>query len=154
MKKEKQNKNNNGFTLIELLVVVLIIGILAAIALPQYRLSVAKTKYTELKTIAKSVGDAAHIYYLVHNKYPTQMSQLDVTFQTDDITIGLPQISVCRKIFGVKTCHYGYIDPSYRPYLCYVYSSDISHPSNVICRQEKVRYQSCEMGNICYAEYY
>ncbi|WP_424244736.1 prepilin-type N-terminal cleavage/methylation domain-containing protein [Elusimicrobium posterum] len=59
-----------GFTLIELLVVVLIIGILAAIALPQYTKAVEKSRATQGILAAKAVGDAIQRYYLENSNYP------------------------------------------------------------------------------------
>lgn len=54
--------NNKGFTLIELLVVVLIIGILSAIALPQYETAVEKARLTEGLINAKAIVDATQRY--------------------------------------------------------------------------------------------
>ncbi len=71
--------NKKGFTLIELLVVVLIIGILAAIALPQYQLAVGKAKLSTVKTITRNVQDAAQRYYLIHGTYVGVQNNLDIT---------------------------------------------------------------------------
>ncbi|MBO7238169.1 MAG: prepilin-type N-terminal cleavage/methylation domain-containing protein [Elusimicrobiaceae bacterium] len=70
---------NNGFTLIELLVVVLIIGILAAIALPQYRKAVAKSRYAKLKNLVESIAQAQEVYRLSNGSYSVDFDDLDIS---------------------------------------------------------------------------
>ena len=67
-----------AFTLIELLVVVLIIGILAAVALPQYQKAVWKSRNAQLKTLLKAVADAQQVYYLANGEYAKNFEDLAV----------------------------------------------------------------------------
>ena len=70
-----------GFTLIELLVVVLIIGILAAIALPKYNKAVLKARAMEGFLIAKAVARVNDRYFLENGKYSDDMNELDISIQ-------------------------------------------------------------------------
>ncbi len=77
-----------GFTLIELLVVVLIIGILAAIALPMYQKSVARARFSGAAITMKAIKDAQERYYLAHGSYASKFSDLDITLTTEAVGAG------------------------------------------------------------------
>src|SRR6478672_7520752 len=75
--RRKQNPRA-GFTLIELLVVVLIIGILAAIAVPQYFKVVEKGKAAEALDWLASVKSAQERYLAKNGNYSTSSTAFDV----------------------------------------------------------------------------
>ena len=67
-----------GFTLIELLVVVLIIGILAAVALPQYQVAVTKTRISTYLPLAKNIMEAQKVHHLATGSYSLDPANLDI----------------------------------------------------------------------------
>ena len=87
---------SGGFTLIELLVVVLIIGILAGVALPQYTKAVEKSRISEMMTLQSSLEKAVDVYLLANagNNLPRDMF--------DSLDISLPDFNAS---FPPGRCH-------------------------------------------------
>ncbi len=73
-----------GFTLIELLVVVLIIGILAAVALPQYNKAVKRAQGREVLVALDTLDKALHSYYLEHGTYEG--------IETASLSVDIPEL--------------------------------------------------------------
>ena len=76
-------KIKNGFTLLELLVVVLIIGILAAIALPQYNKVVMKANLHKGMPLVESLYEVEQLYYMNHGAYSDDIDKLDLEVPLD-----------------------------------------------------------------------
>ncbi len=131
-----------GFTLIELLVVVLIIGILAAVAVPQYQKAVRKARIAEAKVILKQLTDAQNLYILGEEFYPIDMSGwnevLDMkfpdsttnwTFEHDECTPGCSNIATPRWESGYEIRYYSpnenYGDDDYAGHFVCAYDENI-----------------------------
>lgn len=70
--------NKKGFTLVEILIVVIILGILAAIVVPQFADASDDAKLSNLKSNLQTVRAQLELYRLQHggNNYPTTVAQL------------------------------------------------------------------------------
>ena len=73
----KLAKRREGFTLIELLIVVAIIGIIAAIAVPQLLNAIQRAKQKRTMADMRSIGESLEIYQIDFNRYPPSMPDLN-----------------------------------------------------------------------------
>ena len=92
MKKFTCNKER-GFTLIELMIVIAIIGILAAIAIPQFNAYRKRSYNAGARSDARNLATAQEAYYVDHNTYMTSLSALTGTsyafIQSQNVTVGV-----------------------------------------------------------------
>ena len=88
-----------GFKLIELLVVVLVIGILSAVALPQYQTAVERARATEALTQMSAIRSAAERFHSQRESWPTSFNQLDVDIPTSPV---VANVDNCDPAFGSK----------------------------------------------------
>ena len=103
--KRKQARTPNAFTLVELLVVVAIVGILSAVALPNFLSQTDKAKATEAKTQISSILKQAHAKYLEDGVAPV------VAIATMTTNYGAPANGTT--LFNYATTAPTWADPEY-----------------------------------------
>ncbi len=90
---KKSMYSSKAFTLIELLIVVAIIGILAAIAVPNFLNAQVRAKVARVEADQRSISVALESYRLDRNAYPLGMSQLDSETGLGKLTTPTPYLS-------------------------------------------------------------
>ena len=157
--KNKQDKKfAKGFTLLELLVVVVIIGIIAAIALPQYRLAVDKSRVAKYIDMGRSIRQAQERFYMANDKYATSLSALDIEYDPscktdnenmfyncmggevkidnamgDGKAIGSVGISYCPSLRGVTQNSWSQCNNAKELGIVFYYANHPSTPNKIIC---------------------
>lgn len=87
-------RNQKGFTLIELLIVVVIIGILAAIAIPKFSSTREKAYYSAAKSDLRNLSTQQEIYHSLHYTYTGDKTNTDLgVSESKGITINITEAS-------------------------------------------------------------
>ena len=144
-------QNERAFTLIELLVVVLIIGILTAVAVPQYQLAVKKTKMVQLKALVNSIQKAEEEIFMANGVYLLDPEVLSISLPTPKGTSSNTQVytltypwGFCRILKDSALCednelalyYEHYYDHSRKPGLKNCVARQNNEQAIKICKQE------------------
>jgi len=93
----KMMKKNEGFTLIELMIVIAIIGILAAIAIPQFSAYRKRSYNAAAEADLRNAATAQEAYFVDHSTYTTSVSGISGAtyglYTSDRVTVGIPAAS-------------------------------------------------------------
>ena len=81
-------KNKKGFTLLELLVVVMIVGILAAVALPKYQKAIERARVTKALVWLKALAEAQEAHYITNGSYATTWDVFSIDLPKDFVPGG------------------------------------------------------------------
>ena len=95
-------QNRKGFTLIELLIVVVIIGILAAIAIPKFANTKSKAYITAMKSDLRNLVTAEEAFFADSSKYTNTISQLKYSNTTG---VNAPTITTGAGFWTATTTH-------------------------------------------------
>lgn len=116
----KTESDKRGFTLIELLIVVVIIGILAAIAVPKFQNTKGKANAAALRADLRNLASAQEAYFAEYSSYATNAAQLNHTMSRGVV---LTIVAATKGGWSAKATH-----PQSFPLTCAVYSGVVSSP--------------------------